>query len=149
MNQRLAETFVVALLAGCTACDRLINVPPMRRYAEKLVSTSGVTLKVGRCAMLSESRKGYCLLEGSASDIASFATGLKLAPTPSERVYGDLSCLALSDFGKSDDTALVTRAGIKQLAATGALPPNTDNVRLVAVYAGPTSVCVEMEYPYG
>jgi hypothetical protein len=145
---RLSATVLVTLV-GCSACDRMINVPPMRRYAERLVTASGARLTVDRCAMFHKSRKGFCVLAGPPSDIAAFTKGLKLAPTRAQPVYGDLSCLALVDFGERDGKALVTKKGITQFVATESLPSNTDNVRLVSVYTDAASVCVEMEYPYG
>ena len=140
---------VLSTLQGCSTFDSSVNVPPMRRYTEKLVKASGTRLTVDRCGMFDASRKGFCVLEGSAADIAAFTTGIKLAPKPAGHVHGDLSCLALGDFGVKDGTARVAKPSVGQFSATAPLPPNSDNVHLVSVYAGATSVCVEMEYPYG
>ena len=155
MIRHFGVVLSLVALEFCLGCDRQINVPPMRRYAEKLVSTSGAKLTVGRCEMFKRSRKGFCILEGSGNDIRTFTSRLKLASKPGGPAYDDLSCLSLSDFGERVETApisekaLTAKAGIGRFSPTGLLPPNADNVRLVSVYAGTTSICVEMEYPYG
>lgn len=114
------------------------NVPPMRRYAEKLVSTSGAKVTLGRCDMVGTTRAGFCLLEGPPREIAAFATSLGLTRRgPGQRPS---ACLELDGFGKR---------GIQEHRPRGALPLNSDNVRLVTVYTAGSSACVEMEYPYG
>ncbi|MBS2029816.1 MAG: hypothetical protein JST54_18085 [Deltaproteobacteria bacterium] len=142
----------IALAIVTSSCHRLndLNVPPLRAYAEKLVAASSGSLKVERCAMLGQSRRGYCLGSGTPPAMQTFAAGLGLATQAQpDRIFGDLSCLTLDDFGARDDTAHVPKPGVLQLNPSKPLPPNTDNVHLVRVYAGPTSACVELEYPYG
>lgn len=135
---------VLLALASCSSkrsIDERINVPPFARYAERVVAASGAHLDVDRCGMFDDSRAGYCLLRGPAAEHAAFVHGLHLAPTKPEPVYGDQTCLALPGFGH--------QPGIDRLAVPRSLPPNTDNVRVTAIYAAADAICVQMEYPYG
>ena len=141
------ELLLATLLCTQLGCDRAVNVPPLRRYTEALLRTSAAKLTLGRCDMFDRSRKGFCIVEGAASELATFRSGLKLAPQPSKTAF--LTCLELPEFGISSGAGPAPKPGIERLVATGALPSNPDNVKLVAVYAGPTSACVEMQYPYG
>ena len=125
------------------------NVPPMRRYAEKLVATSGTKLTVSRCEMFDGSRKGFCIVEGTASEIAALPVRLHMSKKPPPDVRFGQTCAALEEFGHADGSGHAFKPDVREFAAKGALPSNTDNVKLVSLFAGQTSACIELEYPYG
>jgi hypothetical protein len=142
------EALVLLLALPSCGLDR-VNEAPLEKYSEKLVRRSGASLKVDGCKMFERTRKGRCLLTGSAAEQTKFVRGLKLNPDAGKAVFGKLTCLALPDFGTQDDTARVKKPGVARFVKGAPLPTNKNNVRFVAVYTGPGSVCVELEYPYG
>lgn len=149
MKGRIAILVLACATAACGRLSNAANVPPLRRYSEVLVATSGAKLSLARCAMFGESRKGYCVLSGPAAEVSGFTKGLKLASSPAGAVFGDQSCLMFGDFGAPDGAGFRAKAGVTRLVAGGPLPGNTDNVHFVAAYAASGSLCLELEYPYG
>jgi hypothetical protein len=125
------------------------NVPPMRRYAEKVVAASGTKLTVSRCEMFDGTRKGFCIVEGAASEIAALPVRLHMSKRPPSDVRFGQTCAALEEFGHADGSGHAFKPGVREFAAKGALPSNTNNVKFVALFAGQTSACIELEYPYG
>src|SRR5262245_29642280 len=146
---RAASLFFAAALAACMSLDNSINVPPMRRYTEKLIATAGAKLTIDRCDMFDGSRKGFCVVRGTPAELAKFSAQLGLAKKSPERAYGELTCLAINAFGQSDDHAHVAKSGITEFRARAPLPANQDNVHFVSFYAGEGEACLELEYPYG
>ena len=126
-----------------------MNVPPMRTYATRLVARSAAPMAVTDCAMFGGTRVGYCRLNGAAPSVSAFIAGLALVPAPADVLYGDDTCLALPGFGTTDGVAFEVAPGVTRWVAGPSLPHNDDNVHVVSFYATATSVCVEMEYPYG
>jgi len=145
------EAAQLALLAALPFTAALIggNVPPMQRYAEKLVATSGAKLTVRRCEMFGGSRKGFCIVDGTAADIASLPARLHMIKRPPPDVRFGQTCAAQEEFGHADGAGHAFKPGIREFAAKGKLPANTDNVKFVSLFAGQTSACIELEYPYG
>ena len=125
------------------------NEPPMRRYAEKLVATSGANLIVRRCEMFGGSRKGFCLVAGPASEIAALPARLQMSKRPPPDVRFGQTCAALEELGHADGAGHRFKPDVREFAPKGALPSNTNNVKLVSLFAGQTSACIEFEYPYG
>ena len=143
----------LAMLAALPFAEALAggNEPPMRRYAEKLIATSGAKLTVSRCEMFGGSRKGFCIVEGTAADIAAMPVRLHMIkrPPPNVDVRVGQTCAAQEEFGRADGEGHAFKSGVREFAPKGPLPANTDNVKLVSMFAGQTSACIEFEYPYG
>ncbi len=136
-----ALPFAAALAGG--------NEPPMRRYAEKLVATSRAKLTVSRCEMFGGSRKGFCIVDGTAAEITSLPVRLHMVKRPAPDVRFGQTCAAQEAFGHPDGAGHAFNLGVREFAAQGPLPTNTDNVKFVSLFAGQTSACIEFEYPYG
>ncbi len=149
MGRLLAVAPICLHLLSCTPMDNAVNIPPLRRYAETLITTSGAKLALTRCDMFGPSRKGFCIVEGSAAELTAFTTQLQLAPHPERRAYRRDSCLSLPLFGQSEDPIAMAKPGVVHLAPTAPLPLNHDNVHLRSLYVAATSACLEFEYPYG
>jgi hypothetical protein len=99
--------------------------------------------------MFGASRVGFCKVEGSPDAISALASGLGLARTGPRPAYGDLTCLALPEFGHLTEDGYARNEGVAELVPALPLPTNADNVRLVSVFVAANRACVELEYPYG
>ena len=149
MSRLLLLLLFLAALQGCSACRDLMNLRPMRSYAEELVAVSEAHLEVRNCRVFPGSRKGFCVLEGSTDAVDSFGYGLQLTAQPPERSTEFLPCLVLDAFGVEEGSGRRPARGVRLLRPPGDLPKSSDNVVLVAAYAAPSSICLEMRYPYG
>ena len=149
MNRTVIPVLALAALEGCLDCHRLLNAPSLRRYAEKLVAASGTRLALGRCAMFDGSRKGYCLLEGPARELAAFASRLKLPPGQAGRALNEQSCLAFPGSAARRTPRWWPGRACNTPAPATRCPRTPTTSELVSVYTGTAAACLELEYPYG
>jgi hypothetical protein len=135
---------LLVLVACHPRTDDERNKEPFAKYTDALVGKSGAKVSPRACAMFSGSRKGYCVVEGTGEENARFANGLGLVDAPEWKGHTSdfQSCTRVDPKYSAPDVHIVK-------AGTAALPPNTDNVKLVVVYVAKDAMCIEYQYPYG
>lgn len=145
------------VLTGCEACLERAwsrgNSGAFERYAAKLQSSAGTSLKLERCAMFGMSRLGYCELRGAAPEVAKFFSAFSPAPDDPKTKYFKDGCANFPAFGTPlpATASHELKPGAQRAVPKGPLPSNTENVKLDAIAVDPSGerVCLELQFPFG